>query len=52
MPTMPLAIARFLSQPGELNLGQAMAMSTLLLLLTFLGILLIERFRYQGIGTF
>lgn len=52
MPTMPLAIARFLSQPGELNLGQAMAMSTLLLLLTFLGILLIERFRYRGIGAF
>ncbi len=52
MTTIPLAIARFLSQPGELNLGQAMAMSTLLLLLTFLGILLIERFRYRGIGTF
>lgn len=52
MPTMPLAIARFFSQPGELNLGQAMAMSTLLLLLTFLGILLIERFRYRGIGSF
>lgn len=52
MTTMPLAIARFLSQPGELNLGQAMAMSTLLLLLTFFGILLIERFRYRGIGTF
>jgi len=52
MTTMPLAIARFLSQPGELNFGQAMAMSTLLLLLTFLGILLIERFRYHGIGAF
>ncbi|WP_376793402.1 ABC transporter permease [Thermoflexus sp.] len=52
MTTMPLAIARFLSQPGELNLGQAMAMSTLLLLVTFLGILLIERFRYRGIGGF
>ena len=32
--TMPVAIFRFLSQPGEMNYGQAMAMSTILLLVT------------------
>ena len=33
-PTIPVAIERFLSQPGGLNYGQAMAMATLLMLLT------------------
>jgi len=33
-PTMPVAIFRFLSQPGELNYGQAMAMSSILMLVT------------------
>ncbi len=32
--TMPVAIFRFLGQPGEMNYGQAMAMSTLLMLVT------------------
>ncbi len=30
-PTLPIAIARFLSQPGGLNYGQAMAMATILM---------------------
>jgi thiamine transport system permease protein len=51
-PTLPLAIARFLSQPGGLNYGQAMAMSTILMSVTLLGILLIERFRAPGAGEF
>ncbi len=42
-PTLPLAIYRFLSQPGGLNYGQAMAMTTFLMLFTGLGLLLIER---------
>ena len=42
-PTLPVAIYRFLSQPGGLNYGQAMAMATLLLLVCALGILAIER---------
>jgi thiamine transport system permease protein len=42
-PTIPVAISRFLSQPGGLNYGQAMAMSTILMAITVLGILLIER---------
>jgi thiamine transport system permease protein len=44
-PTLPVAIARFLSQPGGLNYGQAMAMSTILMSVTLAGILLIEKAR-------
>ena len=42
-PTMPIAIYRFFSQPGALNYGQAMAMSTLLLLVCLFSLLVIER---------
>ena len=51
-PTIPVAIERFLSQPGGLNYGQAMAMATILMLLTITSILLIERFRLPGAGEF
>lgn len=51
-PTIPVAIERFLSQPGGLNYGQAMAMATLLMLLTLISILLIEKFRLPGSGEF
>ena len=44
-PTIPVAIERFLSQPGGLNYGQAMAMATILMLITVISILLIEKFR-------
>jgi thiamine transport system permease protein len=44
-PTIPIAIQRFLSQPGGLNYGQAMAMSTILMSVTMFGILLIEKTR-------
>ncbi len=47
-PTIPVAIYRFLSQPGGLNYGQAMAMATLLMAVTTLAILLIERVRLPG----
>jgi thiamine transport system permease protein len=40
--TVPLAIYRFLGQPGSLNYGQAMAMSTLLLLITAAGFQAVE----------
>ncbi|PID72994.1 MAG: hypothetical protein CR992_00435 [Desulfobacterales bacterium] len=33
-PTMPVAIFRFLSQPGGMNYGQAMAMSSILMIVT------------------
>ena len=51
-PTLPIAIYRFLSQPGGLNYGQAMAMATILMVGTSTGILLIERFRLPGAGEF
>ncbi|MGB8981866.1 MAG: iron ABC transporter permease [Anaerolineales bacterium] len=51
-PTIPVAIERFLSQPGGLNYGQAMAMATILMLLTLVSILLIEKFRIPGSGEF
>jgi thiamine transport system permease protein len=51
-PTMPIAIARFLSQPGGMNYGQAMAMATILMVVCGLGILLIERMRLPGAGDF
>lgn len=51
-PTMPIVIFRFLSQPGQRNYGQALAMSTLLMVVTAVGFLLIERFRYRDIGEF
>ncbi len=47
-PTIPIAIQRFLSQAGGLNYGQAMAMSTILMSITMIGILLIEKFRLTG----
>ncbi|HQF63464.1 MAG TPA: iron ABC transporter permease [Anaerolineaceae bacterium] len=42
-PTLPVAIFRFLSQPGALNYGQALAMATLLMLLCAAAVLLLER---------
>jgi thiamine transport system permease protein len=51
-PTMPVAIGRFLSQPGALNQGQALAMSALLMLVCTLGFIAIERFRVGEIGEF
>ncbi|MFN2165881.1 MAG: ABC transporter permease [Anaerolineae bacterium] len=51
-PTMPIAIYRLLGQPGALNYGQALAMSTLLMLVCAVGFLLIERFRAGTIGEF
>ncbi len=51
-PTVPIAIFRFLAQPGALNYGQALAMATLLMGLTLTGILVIERLRLPGVGEF
>ena len=51
-PTMPIAIYRLLGQPGALNYGQAVAMSTLLMLVCTAGFLVIERFRIGGMGEF
>ncbi|MCX6079810.1 MAG: iron ABC transporter permease [Chloroflexi bacterium] len=51
-PTLPTAIYRFLSQPGGMNYGQAMAMATILMLVCGLGILVIERLRLPGTSEF
>jgi thiamine transport system permease protein len=51
-PTIPIMIYRFISQPGALNYGQAMALSTLLMVITAAGMLAIERFRFADIGEF
>ena len=48
MPTLPIAISRYLSMPGELNYGQALAMSTLLLLVCALSVALLEQFKIPG----
>lgn len=51
-PTMPVAIFRFLGRPGTVNYGQALAMSTLLMIVCTVGFLVIERFRVWGVGEF
>ncbi|MCA0452845.1 MAG: iron ABC transporter permease [Chloroflexi bacterium] len=51
-PTIPIVIFRLLSQPGALNYGQALAMSSLLLIVSALGFVLIERLGAAGVGEF
>jgi thiamine transport system permease protein len=47
-----VAIYRFLGQPGAANYGQALAMSSLLMLVCAVGFLTIERFRIGDVGEF
>jgi thiamine transport system permease protein len=42
LPTLPMAIAGFLGQPGAMNYGQAMAMATILMLACAAGVMVIE----------
>jgi thiamine transport system permease protein len=51
-PTLPVAIYRFLGQPGLSNYGQALALSVILLLTTAVGFLAIENLRYGDVGEF
>ena len=51
-PTLPYAIFRYLSQPGSANYGQAMAMSTLLMIVVSISLIAIERFRFGDVGEF
>lgn len=51
-PTMPTAIFRLLSRPGTANFGQAMAMSTLLMVVTAGVILWFDRLRIGDLGEF
>ena len=47
-PTIPVAIYRFLGQPGAMNHGQAMAISTILMIVTALSFVVIESFRIDS----
>ncbi|MDW8338948.1 MAG: iron ABC transporter permease, partial [Thermoleophilia bacterium] len=49
-PTLPVAIFRFLSRPGELNAAQAYALAVVLMLLTVLAVLVVERVRIRREG--
>lgn len=50
--TMPVAIFRYLGRPGSANYGAALAMSTILMGVTTVGFLVIDRLRFREIGTF
>jgi thiamine transport system permease protein len=52
VPTMPIVIYRALGQPGLLNYGQALAMSTILMATCAAGLIAIERVRIENIGEF
>ena len=51
-PTIPLAIFRYLGQPGALNYGQALAMATILMVVTAVGFIVIDRLRFREYGAF
>lgn len=51
-PTMPIVIFDALGKPGLLNYGQALAMSTILMVVSALGLIIIERFRFGDVGEF
>ncbi|MFJ2650637.1 ABC transporter permease [Streptomyces sp. NPDC087420] len=51
-PTLPVAVARLLGRPGELNYGQAMALSTVLMAVCAVSLLVLERIRTDRSGEF
>ena len=51
-PTVPVAIFRALSQPGAVSVGQAMALSTILLTLTAVVMLVVDRLGDERVGGF
>lgn len=50
-PTLPVAIYRYLAQPGALNYGQAMAMATILIFICAISISLMENLSRVLTGT-
>ncbi|MDA0365708.1 MAG: ABC transporter permease subunit, partial [Chloroflexi bacterium] len=50
--TLPIAIFDALGRPGAANLGRALALSTILMAVTVVAFLVIERFRFREIGEF
>ncbi len=51
-PTLPVAVARLLGRPGDMNYGQAMALSTILMLVCAAALLVLERLRTDRSGEF
>ncbi|WP_407288057.1 ABC transporter permease [Streptomyces sp. BP-8] len=51
-PTLPVAVARLLGRAGELNYGQAMALSTILMVVCAGALLVLERARTDHSGEF
>lgn len=51
-PTIPIAIFRLIGQPGGANYGQALAMSSILMFVSAIAFLLIERLRTTLVGEF
>ncbi|MFF7188116.1 ABC transporter permease [Streptomyces sp. NPDC008222] len=51
-PTLPVAVARLLARPGDLNYGQAMALSTILMVVCAVALLVLERLRTDRTGEF
>ncbi len=52
LPTIPIAIYRYLSKPGAVNYGQALAMSTLLMTVCIAGFVFMEQLRLPGEQSF
>ncbi|MSQ41867.1 MAG: iron ABC transporter permease [Dehalococcoidia bacterium] len=50
--TLPIAIFEALGRPGDVNLGRALALATVLLAVTTASFLLIERLRYREVTEF
>ncbi|MGA5899450.1 ABC transporter permease [Streptomyces venetus] len=51
-PTLPVAVARLLGRPGDLNYGQAMALSTILMVVCAVALLVLEKLRTDRTGEF
>jgi thiamine transport system permease protein len=51
-PTLPVAIFRFLGRPGELNLAEAYALAVVLMGVTVVSVLVVERARLRHGGWF
>ena len=51
-PTLPIKIQQLLGQPGALNVGQSYALATILMVVTAVVMLLVDRARVGAAGTF
>jgi thiamine transport system permease protein len=49
-PTVPIAIARLLGRPGAINVAQGFALSVVLMVITMVSVLLVDRWRPRAAG--